>query len=277
MNIIVKKDNQTFGPHSREEILEFIESGELNENDLATPDGEENWDSLGKLLTLSNQDTSDSSIYDQFEDDEVDYEKLKEWEDVFEDEDEGEDEDELRESPSTEANDTDIAQGIPLPTDEPPSTESPFPVEEVNPPPVEPAAPLEEAYFHQEQALPEPVPEPEQNYSPPPSLPLPPPPLPSKMAKEKPPVKAVKDRISASHKIKGLNSKQTVIVVKGSGIFSKIYSTSLVFIILFVLSVIVGFAGLIFAPDRVAPIFLKMGVPASLIDTFYPPNESSQK
>jgi hypothetical protein len=275
VNILVKKDNQTFGPHSREEILEFIESGELNENDLATPDGEENWDSLGKLLTLSNQDTSDSSIYDQFEDDEVDYEKLKEWEDVFVDED-VEDE-EFEESPSPEANDTDIDQGIPLPTDEPPSTESPFPVEEVNPPPVEPVPPLEEAYFQQEQVLTEPEPEPEQNYTPPPSLPLPPPPLPSKMAKEKPPVKAVKDRISASHNIKGLNSKQTVIVVKGSGILSKIYSTSLVFIILFVLSVIVGFAGLIFAPDRVAPIFLKMGVPASLIDTFSPPNESSQK
>ena len=275
MNILVKKDNQTFGPHSRDEILEFIESGELNENDLATPDGEENWDSLGKLLTLSNQDTSDSSIYDQFEDDEVDYEKLKEWEDVFVDED-VEDE-EFEESPSPEANDTDIDQSIPLPTDEPPSTESPFPVEEVNPPPVEPVPPLEEAYFQQEQVLTEPEPEPEQNYTPPPSLPLPPPPLPSKMAKEKPPVKAVKDRISASHNIKGLNSKQTVIVVKGSGILSKIYSTSLVFIILFVLSVIVGFAGLIFAPDRVAPIFLKMGVPASLIDTFSPPNESSQK
>jgi hypothetical protein len=230
---------------------------------------------LGKLLTLSNQDTSDSSIYDQFEDDEVDYEKLKEWEDVFVDED-VEDE-EFEESPSPEANDTDIDQSIPLPTDEPPSTESPFPVEEVNPPPVEPVPPLEEAYFQQEQVLTEPEPEPEQNYTPPPSLPLPPPPLPSKMAKEKPPVKAVKDRISASHNIKGLNSKQTVIVVKGSGILSKIYSTSLVFIILFVLSVIVGFAGLIFAPDRVAPIFLKMGVPASLIDTFSPPNESSQK
>jgi hypothetical protein len=275
VNILVKKDNQTFGPHSREEILEFIESGELNENDLATPDGEENWDSLGKLLTHANQENLDSSIYDQFEDDEVDYEKLKEWEDVFVDED-VEDE-EFEESPSPEANDTDIDQGIPLPTDEPPSTESPFPVEEVNPPPVEPVPPLEEAYFHQEQVLTEPEPEPEQSYSPPPSLPLPPPPLPSKMAKEKPPVKAVKDRISASHNIKGLNSKQTVIVVKGSGILSKIYSTSLVFIILFVLSVIVGFAGLIFAPDRVAPIFLKMGVPASLIDTFSPPNESSQK
>ena len=191
--------------------------------------------------------------------------------------DEDEEDEEFEESPSPEANDTDIGQGIPLPTDEPPSTESPFPVEEVNPPLVEPEPPLEEAYFHQEQVLPDPEPVPEQNYSPPPSLPLPPPPLPSKMAKEKPPVKAVKDRISASHNIKGLNSKQTVIVVKGSGILSKIYSTSLVFIILFVLSVIVGFAGLIFAPDRVAPIFLKMGVPASLIDTFSPPNESSQK
>ena len=275
MNILVKKDNQTFGPHSREEILEFIESGELNENDLATPDGEENWDSLGKLLTLANQESSDSSMYDQFEDDEVDYEKLKEWEDVFVDEDE--EEEELGESPSSEANDTDIAQGIPLPTDEPPPIQSTFPVEAVNPPTVEPTPPPEEGYFHQEQDLAEPELEPEQNDSPSPSLPLPPPLPPSKMAKEKPSVRAVKDRISASHKIKGLNSKQTVIVVKGSGILSKIYSTSLVFIILFVLSVIVGFAGLIFAPDRVAPIFLKMGVPDALIDTFSLPSEPSQK
>ncbi len=275
MNILVKKDNQTFGPHSREEILEFIESGELNENDLATPDGEENWDSLGKLLTHANQENLDSSIYDQFEDDEVDYEKLKEWEDVFVDEDEKEDE--LGESPSSEADDTDIAQEIPIPTDEPPPIQSTFPVEAVNPPPVEPTPPSEEGYIHEEQTLTEPEVEPEQNYSSSSSLPLPPPPLPSKMAKEKPSMRAVKDRISASHKIKGLNSKQTVIVVKGSGILSKIYSTSLVFIILFILSVIVGFAGLIFAPDRVAPIFLKMGVPASLIETFSPPNESSQK
>ena len=87
MNILVKKDNQTFGPHSREEILEFIENGELTENDLGSSDGDENWDTLGKLLS-SNEAEIDPSVLDQFEDDEVDYEKLKEWEDVFIDEDE---------------------------------------------------------------------------------------------------------------------------------------------------------------------------------------------
>ena len=93
MNILVKKNNQTFGPHSREEIIEFIENGELSPDDLGTLESEENWVPLNNFI--SSQNTDSESIYDQFDDEDIDYEKLKEWEDVFkDDEDEGGREDE---------------------------------------------------------------------------------------------------------------------------------------------------------------------------------------
>ena len=84
-----------------------------------------------------------------------------------------------------------------------------------------------------------------------------------------------RDRIANSRKIKGLNSKQTVIVVKGEGIIAKIYSTSLVFIILIIIVSLFGFAGLIFAPDRMVPILTNLGVPLTLIETIVSPVKSS--
>ena len=57
---------------------------------LASPEGEENWQPLQVFLTDESEDQNHASMMDQFEDDEVDYEKLKEWEDVFIDEDEEE-------------------------------------------------------------------------------------------------------------------------------------------------------------------------------------------
>ena len=88
VNILVKKNNQTFGPHTREEIIEFIENGELSPDDLGTLESEENWVPLNNFISSQNPDSE--SIYDQFEDEDIDYEKLKEWEDVFkDDEDEG--------------------------------------------------------------------------------------------------------------------------------------------------------------------------------------------
>ena len=56
-------------------------------------------------------------------------------------------------------------------------------------------------------------------------------------------------------------------MVKGEGLIAKIYSTSLVFIILFIVLVILGFAGLLFAPDRAGPILKKVGVPIELIES----------
>jgi hypothetical protein len=87
--------------------------------------------------------------------------------------------------------------------------------------------------------------------------------------------RAPRDRISNSRKIKGLNSKQTVIVVKGEGIIAKIYSTSLFFIILIIIVSLLGFAGLIFAPDRTIPILTNLGVPLTLIETIVSPVKSS--
>ena len=110
-----------------------------------------------------------------------------------------------------------------------------------------------------------------------PSLPLPPPPnAPARQVhtNEKPLARGGKNRISSSHKIKGLNKNQTVIVVKGEGIISKIYSTSLLFIILFMVVVILGFVGLIFAPDRVAPILKNIGVPEDMIEKIILPNDN---
>ncbi|MBT5716362.1 MAG: DUF4339 domain-containing protein [Opitutae bacterium] len=269
MNILVKKDNQIFGPHSREEILEFLEDGELSVDDLAAEGGEENWQPLSELLSSEDKKAADSSLYDQFEDDEVDYEKLKEWEDVFMDEDEvvsGKSSSEEVEQETT------VTEPTPVATPEiPPSDSSSPPL----PAPLEPdisSATLQEESFPQTSA------DPGQEYVPPPSpsVPLPPPPTApvAKEVKEKPVSRAGRDRISSSRKIKGLNNKQTVIVVKGDGIIAKIYSTSLVFIILFIVMAILGFAGLLFAPDRTASILKKVGVPVELIESITAPEES---
>ena len=72
-------------------------------------------------------------------------------------------------------------------------------------------------------------------------------------------------RQSGSRKMSGMNKGQTVIVVKGAGIGSKIF-TSL--IVLFVISLIVGIIGwgaYEVAPQVVGPILNKMGHPSAKI------------
>ena len=282
MNILVKKDNQTFGPYTREEVIEFIQVEELSRDDLGSWEGEENWNSLNELLSQANESDSDPSIYDQFEDDDVDYEKMKEWEDVFQDDD-----DTSEELTTSVENQEDGDLSLPLPV-VPPDTPVAFESDTSAPPPFEPEEVFESepSNFH--------LPPDEDNFGsrptsqqeyvppPPPSLPLAPPPQaspisPKRENKEKPVSRGGRDRISSSHKIRGLNSKQTVIMVKGDGILSRIYSTSLAFIILFIIVIIIGFAGLIFAPDRVTPILKKIGVPDAVIEVFAVPAETSKK
>lgn len=277
MNILVKKDNQTFGPHSREEILEFIENGELTENDLGSSDGDENWDTLGKLLS-SNEAEIDPSVLDQFEDDEVDYEKLKEWEDVFIDEDE----EETEEESSLEGSLSTPTVSSPPPPTIKSSQGPPSKPETLTPPSDQESVVGEETLYSesQEPVLDSASEQPTESVQPPPpSLPLPPPPqVPpphEQTVMEKSNQRSGMNRISSSHKIKGLNNKQTVIVVKGEGILSKLYSTSLLFIILFIIVFILGFAGLIFAPERVSPILKNIGVPADFIESITSPIEST--
>lgn len=72
-----------------------------------------------------------------------------------------------------------------------------------------------------------------------------------------------------------MNSKQTVIVVKDGGVFSKIYTASLILLILFVLTCLIALGGLIFSYGTVAPILRDMGIPSTLIEKFEPPADSS--
>ena len=279
MNLIIKKDNQTFGPHTTEEISEFIKNGDLVLSDLASPEGEENWEPLETLLSDSETEKEDPSFYDQFEDDDVDYDKLKEWEDVFVDEDNDTNEDEF----SAQTNES-VPENSPSTVSTPPplivpesasdqveSFTTPPPL--VNPSPIS-VPPPESSFPATNEQVTENIESIPSSLPPPPSEP---PPQKESTAKEKKVSKESsgrrepRDRISNSRKIKGLNSKQTVIVVKGEGIISKIYSTSLVFIILMVVVSLVVLAGLIFAPDRVVPILTNIGVPSELIETIVPP------
>lgn len=279
MNLIIKKDNQTFGPHTTEEISEFIKNGDLVLSDLASPEGEENWEPLETLLSDSETEKEDPSFYDQFEDDDVDYDKLKEWEDVFVDEDNDTNEDEF----SAQTNES-VPENSPSAVSTPPplivpesasdqaeSFTTPPPL--VNPSPIS-VPPPESSFPATNEQVTENIESIPSSLPPPPSEP---PPQKESTAKEKKISKESsgrrepRDRISNSRKIKGLNSKQTVIVVKGEGIISKIYSTSLVFIILMVVVSLVAIAGLIFAPDRVVPILTNIGVPSELIETIVPP------
>ena len=289
VNILVKKNNQTFGPHTREEIIEFIENGELSPDDLGTLESEENWVPLNNFISSQNPDSE--SIYDQFEDEDIDYEKLKEWEDVFkDDEDEGDltEEEAGNTTPNetgsvssseqsiySEANLTD-EQGRSYASAPPPLQESEMQT---------PTAPSDILFPRENEISPNELPDHEESIiqaeakvDAPQFIP-PPPPSDSKNAKQN--AKKVsesktspsKNRITSSHKIKGLNSNQTVIVVKGEGIISKIYSTSLVFIILCVLVAIITFSGLIFAPERVVPILQNIGIPNDLIESVSPVTE----
>ena len=277
MNLIIKRDTQVFGPHSSEEISEFVQNGDLSLSDLASPEGEENWQPLQVFLPDDVQAQNHASVMDQFEDDDVDYEKLKEWEDVFIDED---DEEDITEDLYEVADSSNSDHSPPPPFME---TENPVSGETVSPVP----PPLHAPPFEHSEPVNQPDPVPvfpdsperiEENIVPlSPKLP-PPPDRPvdiQNTGQEKVASRRPRDRISNSRKIKGLNSKQTVIVVKGEGIIAKIYSTSLVFIILIIIVSLIGFAGLIFAPDRMVPILTNLGVPLTLIETIVSPVKSS--
>ena len=66
-----------------------------------------------------------------------------------------------------------------------------------------------------------------------------------------------------------------MIVVKGESIFSKIYTASLIFLILLVITCLIAVGGLIFSHESVAPVLENMGVPSGIIDAFQPKDERS--
>ena len=114
--------------------------------------------------------------------------------------------------------------------------------------------------------------------------PPPPPPAPAAKRSKAPQKSSSKEDSDAassqsitprSKRIKGLNRRQTVIVVKGQSVFSKIYTTSLIFLILFIIACLIAIGGLFFSYESVAPVLEGMGLPSGIIETFEPQKQTS--
>ena len=61
-----------------------------------------------------------------------------------------------------------------------------------------------------------------------------------------------------------MNKGQTVIVVKGAGIGSKIFTTLIVLFVISLIVGIIGFGAYFAAPQAVGPILKKMGIPVEI-------------
>lgn len=258
MNIIIARGDQTFGPYSRVQVTDLLEQGELSSGDLASWEGGEDWQALNELLSSSSESEQIDVSEDDENEDDFDHEKMKQWEDVFVDDEEGFEDDE-------------VAQDVDTPVDSSQSGVSYVPEvaeKQVSPPttsaPVETSSVVDESNHES----------------------LPPPPV----APAQTPKAVDESRSQArdndassrpssisprSKKIKGLNSRQTVIVVKSAGIFSKIYTTCLIILILFAIGCLIAFGGLIFSYNKFAPVLDKIGVPIEWFGGLDPEAQSS--
>jgi hypothetical protein len=234
MNIVIARDDQTFGPYSRDQVADLLEQGELSPGDLASWEGGEDWQSLNELLSLpSASEQMDVREEDENEDD-FDHEKMKQWEDVFVDDEDGfEDDEQFVAEPETQ----EVESALPSAQSSPPPSPEISEEQVVTPPATAPIGTTPSAGNSVPEEFP-PAP-------PPPSSPAHAPPPPPRERNHKARDNENSSRPSPitprSKKIKGLNSRQTVIVVKSAGILSKLYTLSLVFLILAVLSYLVLF------------------------------------
>ena len=283
MKIIISRGEQTFGPYTSDQAKGFLESGELLSNDLATREGAEEWTPLESLLSSLSESEQEEPLEDEESLDDFDHEKMKQWEDVFVDDED----DEVAPTDSNQFIDDDF------PDEEVSSPES---VQEQSaqsvPPPIPEAPVIPEAPAVQvEQTVIEPLPveetasapeiEEDQTEDP---EPPPPPPAPAAKRSKAPKKSSSKEDSDAassqsitprSKRIKGLNRRQTVIVVKGQSVFSKIYTTSLIFLILFIIACLIAIGGLFFSYESVAPVLEGMGLPSGIIETFEPQKQTS--
>jgi len=285
MKVYISKEGKNFGPFAPDELRSHLDAGHFSNTDHAMPEGGKEWQTVQDLLLGFDSPAKDSGA-EVVQDDDVDYDKLKQWEDEFEDFDDKEED-----SSSTEAS-------ITKPLDEQPKPESPKPTSIVQPtPPTQeevveklpqqpppssapaevklpeavPQATEESSAIHDEPTVEETVPTPDQS------------PAQEKSEirrdsgddKSRPRRKASARR-SPSQKISGMNRGQTVIVVKGGGIGSKIFTT---LIVLFVLALIVGVicvAAYFMAPQAVGPILKKIGIPVQVPDPVGKKKDSKQ-
>ena len=256
MNIVIARDDQTFGPYSRDQVADLLEQGELSPGDLASWEGGEDWQSLNELLSLPSASEQMDVREDGENEDDFDHEKMKQWEDVFVDDEDGFEDDEQF---VDESLDQDV--GTPAVSTQPSVSHSSEIVDEQATPPI--STPIETTSAVDDSV--------DEDLPPPPPPPVPAAaPSPATAEESKPQAKE-KDSSARpspitprSKKIKGLNSRQTVIVVKRAGIFSKIYTISLVFLILAVLSYLVAFALVTVWPEKVGPKLERIGISLEL-------------
>lgn len=247
MNIVIARDDQTFGPYSREQVANLLEQGDLSPGDLATWEGGEDWRSLNELLSSSSESEEMSTREEDENEDDFDHEKMKQWEDVFVDDGDGFEDDE-------QFVDDAVDPPVEIPavsTQTNLSHSSEIPNEQADPTP----STFDETTFPVEDSVEEGLPPP-----PPPPTAAPMPKQEERTPRAKEPSPRPNPISPRSKKIKGLNSRQTVIVVKSAGIFSKIYTISLVFLILAVVSYLVAFALVTFSPEEVGPKLERMGI-----------------
>jgi len=286
VGIHVSKDGQQYGPYSLEELKSYLESGQFAANDFGLSEGGTEWQQLGEML--STPDSPSTTEEESTEEEDVDYEKLKQWEGQFED---FEDEKETVEAP--------IASP---PAQAPPLTAPTTPPFQQAPPSPAAAPPAYPVYAQPPPEEPAPVAVPSSDVS------APPPAQPSESVdshdvepaanrrkrrrqqeaddyddfddQPRPRQRKGGRRQSGSRKMSGMNKGQTVIVVKGAGIGSKIFTA---LIVLFVISLIVGiivFGAWKAFPQAVGPILKNLGIqvesPAIQKETEPDPASSAQ-
>ena len=123
MRIHVSKDGQRFGPYTIDEIKAHLVAGHFSETDHGMSEDTDEWLQISDLLAAS--DVSPVAVpisEDSSEEDDVDYEKLKQWEEQFED----------FEDEEQNLSDESLAQPSPVPTP------SPVPIAPVGTSPTQP-------------------------------------------------------------------------------------------------------------------------------------------
>lgn len=275
MGIHISKDGQQYGPYSLGEVESYLDSGQFAVTDFGLSEGGTEWQQLGEML--STPDSSATAEESSDEESDIDYEKLKQWEDQFEDfEDEGERIETPVASPPVQVSPAVVPAAPSVRQAQPP-------VAPIAPPPPPAAPPAEPLYGQPPPQEPAPVAAPSSDVAstPPPAQPSEAEddhdeePAPNRRKRNRPQEAEVYDdfdddprprkrrggrRQASSRKMSGMNKGQTVIVVKGAGIGSKIFTT---LIVLFVISLIVGIIGLgvyFAAPQAIGPILKKMGI-----------------
>ncbi|MBT7924825.1 MAG: DUF4339 domain-containing protein, partial [Opitutae bacterium] len=277
MGIHVSKDGQQYGPYSLEELKSYLESGQFAENDFGLTEGGTEWQQLGEML--STADATSAGEEKSIEEEDVDYEKLKQWEGQFED---FEDEEDTAEAPIASP----PAQAPPLTAPTTPPVQQAPPTPAAAPPPPAAAPPAEPVYAQPPPQKSAPV------AASPSDVSAPPPAQPSKSVDDpdeepapsrrkrrrqqeaddyddfddepRPRQRKGGRRQSGSRKMSGMNKGQTVIVVKGAGIGSKIFTALIVLFVISLIVGIIGFGAYFAAPQAVGPILKNLGIPVEI-------------